>query len=134
MLYAPKPNEWIHKFTWHGEDGDHKTRIIPGAKTFEKLRLIPDQFYYNISDVRTSDDALITVKLMIFYELVDIEKMLNNTRDPIADFVSILIFNTTLFHFSNEFIVKNRSTLFVLMSLLLRPFENMKHFWRTPIN
>ena len=87
-LYAPKPNEWIHEFTWHGEDGAHKTHIIPGAKKFQKLRMIPDQFYYNITDVRTADDALITVKLMVFFELVNVETMLNNTHDPIADFVS----------------------------------------------
>ncbi|CAF3115892.1 unnamed protein product [Rotaria socialis] len=89
-LYCPKPNEWIHEFTWHGEDGAHKTRIIPGAKVFQKLRLIPDQFYYNITDVRTSDDALITVKLMVFYELFDVETMLNNTHDPIADFINAI--------------------------------------------
>lgn len=87
-LYAPKPNEWIHEFTWHGEDGAHKTHIIPGAKKFQILRLIPDQFYYNITDVRTADDALIVVKLMVFYELVNVETMLNNTHDPIADFVN----------------------------------------------
>jgi hypothetical protein len=99
-LYAPKPNEWIHEFVWHGEDGTHKTHIIPGAKKFQKLRLIPDQFYYNITDVRTSDDALITVKLMIFFELMNVETMLNNTRDPIADFVRInRIFLNALFCF-----------------------------------
>ena len=86
-LYAPRPNEWIHEFTWHGEDGPHKTHIIPAAKKFQKLRLIPDQFYYNITDVRTADDALIVVKLMVFYELTNVETMLNNTHDPIADFV-----------------------------------------------
>ncbi|CAF0789104.1 unnamed protein product [Adineta ricciae] len=89
-LYAPKPNEWIHEFTWHGEDGAHKTHIVPGAKKFQKLRLIPDQFYYNITDVRTADDALITVKLMIFFELMNVETMLNNTRDPIADFINAI--------------------------------------------
>ncbi|CAF3498549.1 unnamed protein product [Adineta steineri] len=89
-LYAPKPTEWIHEFCWHGEDGTHKTHIIPGAKIFQKLRLIPDQFYYNITDVRTADDALITVKLMIFFELVNVETMLNNTRDPIADFINAI--------------------------------------------
>lgn len=89
-LYAPKPNEWIHEFTWHGQDGTHKTHIIPGAKKFQILRLIPDQFYYNITDVRTADDALITVKLMVFYELIDVETMLNNTQDPIADFINAI--------------------------------------------
>ncbi|CAF1135529.1 unnamed protein product [Didymodactylos carnosus] len=89
-MYAPKPNEWIHEFIWHGEQEEHKARIVPGAKVFKKLRLIPDQFYYNISDVRTSDDALITVKLMIFFELVDVETMLNNTHDPISDFINAI--------------------------------------------
>ena len=36
---------------------------------------------------RTKDDALITVKTMIFFELRDIETMLNQTADPIADFI-----------------------------------------------
>lgn len=86
-LYAPKPNEWIHEFTWHGDDKTSKTHIIPNANKFQKLRLIPDQFYYNVTDVRTSDDALIIVKLMVFFELTNVETMLNNTHDPIADFV-----------------------------------------------
>lgn len=65
-----------------------RTRKIPGALKFTKLRVIPDQFYYNIPDVRTNDDALITVKCMVFFELVDIEKMLDATHDPIGDFIN----------------------------------------------
>ncbi|UJR10077.1 hypothetical protein I4U23_014299 [Adineta vaga] len=64
--------------------------ILYQVQKFQKLRLIPDQFYYNITDVRTSDDALITVKLMIFFELINVETMLNNTRDPIADFINAI--------------------------------------------
>lgn len=44
--------------------------------------------YYNVNDVRTKDDALITVKLMLFFELRDIERMLDRTHDPIADFIN----------------------------------------------
>ena len=130
ILYAPQPNEWIHEFVWHGEDGNHKTHIVPGAKQFQKLRLIPDQFYYNIADVRTSDDALIVVKLMVFYELLDVDTMLNNTRDPIADFVSDhLSFDISLF-IKDSF----RSTPSVRMSLLLLQFVNTRFFSRMQIN
>ena len=34
-------------------------------------------FYYQVDEVRTADDALIRVKLMIFYELKDIELMVS---------------------------------------------------------
>ncbi len=42
---------------------------MPGATRFTKLRTIPDQFYYNVRDVRTKDEAIISVKLMIFFHL-----------------------------------------------------------------
>merc|ERR1712113_1380747 len=38
--------------------------------------------------VRTKDDALVTVKVMIFYRLTDIDTMLKETRDPPADFIN----------------------------------------------
>jgi len=41
-----------------------------------------------VSDVRTSDDAQIVVKLMVFFEIKDIEKMLDSTQDPIADVIN----------------------------------------------
>ena len=40
-----------------------------------------------VPQVRTKDDALITVKLMVFFELTAIETMLNQTTDPIGDFI-----------------------------------------------
>ena len=97
----------LHTFVWHGTDPGNKTRKIPGALKFTKLRVIPDQFYLNIDDVsiifgnnfgdelpneqvRTKDDALITVKQMVFFELRDIEIMLNQTADPIADFIKFV--------------------------------------------
>lgn len=41
----------LHEFQWHGTDPTNKTRKVPGALRFTKLRVIPDQFYYNIDDV-----------------------------------------------------------------------------------
>merc|ERR1711881_18276 len=39
-------------------------------------------------NVRTKDDALLTIKLMIFFRLKEIDTMLQETHDPIADFVN----------------------------------------------
>lgn len=38
--------------------------------------------------MRTADDALLTVRLMIFYQLHSIEEMLDATNDPIADIIN----------------------------------------------
>merc|ERR1712110_240638 len=88
IRYVPKPGEWMHEFNWHGEDPTNKTRKIKGALVFKRLRIIADQMYYNIQEVRTKDDTMITVKVMIFFQLINIEKMLDNTADPIADFIN----------------------------------------------
>lgn len=88
--YVPAQDEWLHEFRWHGADPKDPTRKRPRALQFTHLRVIPDQMYFDVRDVRTSDDALLVVKLMVFFELVDIEKMLDQTHDPIADFVNAL--------------------------------------------
>jgi hypothetical protein len=89
-LFIPNAQEWMHQFRWHGADPRDPRRKIPRALVFNKLRVIPDQTYFDVQDVRTSDDALLTVKLMIFYELMDISLMLDQTHDPIADFINAL--------------------------------------------
>ncbi|KAK3777728.1 hypothetical protein RRG08_021838 [Elysia crispata] len=89
-LFLKGENEWLHDFSWHGTDPNNKTRMIAGQHCFTVLKIIPDQFYYNVDEVRTSDDALLRIKLMMFYELTDIEMMLNSTQDPMADFVNCL--------------------------------------------
>jgi len=94
IRYVPKPREWVHEFSWHGEDPTNKTRKVRGALNFQLLRIIADQFYYNVPEVRTKDDTQITVKLMVFFELVDIEKMLDRTHDPIADFINAVCSDT----------------------------------------
>ena len=87
-VHVPLPDEWSHSFSWHGTDPNNKTRKVPNALKFKKLRVIPDQMYYNVNDVRTKDDAVVTVKLMLFFELRDIERMLDRTHDPIADMIN----------------------------------------------
>jgi hypothetical protein len=46
------------------------------------------QIYVSVRDVRTADDANLTVHLMIFYELTSIETMLDQTNDLIGDIVN----------------------------------------------
>ncbi len=101
-LFVPQANEWLHQFSWHGTApvaagvggtrggtaGGVIHRKIPSALKFFKLRVIPDQLYFDVEDVRTADDALLLVKLMLFFELTDFDVMLDQTHDPIADFIN----------------------------------------------
>ena len=78
--FVPESNEWVHSFSWSGvPKNGSKTTHQPGAEQFTALSTIPSQLYHNVNEVRTNDDTLITVKLMIFYELVNIETMLAAT-------------------------------------------------------
>lgn len=92
-LHVPKnATEWVHEFGWHGSranDPDGARKYKNGA-CFTKLRCCPEQTYFDVEGVRTRDDALVTIKVMIFYRLVDIETMLRETHDPVADFVNAL--------------------------------------------
>lgn len=83
--FVPGAGEWVHTFRWHGTVGGKK---VPGALEFQKLWLLPDQMYHDIEEVRTADDAVLTVRLMVFFHLRDIERMLATTHDPIGDFVN----------------------------------------------
>jgi hypothetical protein len=83
-----KSNEWLHQFSWLVPDQSNPSNATKRPHNFFKLRTIPDQFYYNVTEVRTSDDAVLTVKLMIFYHLKDIMRMLNTTHDPAAELIN----------------------------------------------
>jgi hypothetical protein len=88
-LFIPQPGEWLHTFSWHASKGGHQGAVkVPNSLVFQKLWLMPDQMYHDVSDVRTADDAVLTIRLMLFFELLDIEKMLDTTHDPIGDFVN----------------------------------------------
>ncbi len=86
--FMPEPGEWLHTFSWHASASHDAGKKIPNALVFQKLWLMPDQMYHDVEDVRTADDALLTIRLMIFFELVDIERMLDATHDPIGDFIN----------------------------------------------
>lgn len=88
--FVPASGEWLHRFSWHGSDPQRPTRKIPNALRFERLRTIPDQMYVEVESVRTADDALIAVRFMVFFELADIQVMLDQTHDPIADLLNAL--------------------------------------------
>jgi hypothetical protein len=88
-LFAPRPGEWLHRFSWHASHGGSRgAEKRPNALQFQKLCLMPDQMYHDVRDVRTSDDAVLTIRLMIFFELIDIDRMLETTHDPIGDFIN----------------------------------------------
>lgn len=92
-VHMPRENEWIHHFSWHGRDPDAPVlvnRKKPNMLQFTKLRTIPDQLYFDVEGVRTADDALLTVRLMVFFELSNIEKMLDATHDPPSDMINTL--------------------------------------------
>ena len=69
----------VHTFSWHGCDDDSKASYVANLNKFSVLNLAPSQLYYNVEDVRTADDALIKIKLMIFYELKDVEAMVRRS-------------------------------------------------------
>jgi hypothetical protein len=88
-VFVPEPGEWLHTFSWHGSrGGEGGYQKIPNGLVFQKLWFLPDQMYHDVPDVRTADDAVLTIRLMIFFELVDVDTMLDTTHDPIGDFVN----------------------------------------------
>merc|ERR1712039_205806 len=106
-LHVPKnASEWAHEFSWHGSvsnDPDHNGRKVKGAIKFTKLRVCPEQTYFDVENVRTKDDALVTVKVMIFYRLKDIDVMLRETHDPTADFINSVTSDVIEFVASRSF-------------------------------
>ena len=66
-LFVPTEDEWLHEFRWHRSDPKRPERRIPRGLQFTKMRVIPDQMYFDVRDVRTADDALLVVKLMVFF-------------------------------------------------------------------
>jgi hypothetical protein len=87
-IFVPTEREWLHEFSWHGADPKNPRRKVPHGLRFTKLWTIPDQMYFDVPEVRTADDALLVVELMIFFELADIETMLDQTHDPVGDFIN----------------------------------------------
>ena len=109
-LFVPTENQWLHQFRWHGSKGQKFGFKVPRSLEFQKLRVIPDQMYFHVVDVRTADDAVLTIKLMIFFELVFIDEMLKQTHDPIADFINAVTADTIDFAAARTFEEFKRDT------------------------
>mmetsp|Transcript_25984 Transcript_25984/g.33780 ORF Transcript_25984/g.33780 Transcript_25984/m.33780 type:complete len:456 (+) Transcript_25984:119-1486(+) len=105
-LFIPSANEWVHEFSWHGPSNPNsiEDRILVKDKLkLTKIRTLPDQLYYNVYSCRTADDAQLCVKLMIFYQLDDLERMLDSTHDPIGDFANAVSADIIKFTSENTF-------------------------------
>jgi hypothetical protein len=48
-IHMPVNNEWMHTFQWTGADPLDHSKKKSGALRFNKLRLIRDQMYYDVS-------------------------------------------------------------------------------------
>lgn len=93
-IYIPKSaSEWAHEFAWTGASNSQGRidKVAPkqiGALQFKKLRTCPGKTYVDVENVRTKDNALLTIKLMIFFCFESVERMLDNTNDPFADIIN----------------------------------------------
>lgn len=89
-MFMPHSNEWIHEFNWHVMDHQNIGHLIKNDLKFEILTKKPDFFHYYVKEVRTIDDTLITVKLMVIFQVEEIFTMLDRTQDPISDFINAI--------------------------------------------
>ena len=123
--FVPAPGEWLHTFSWHGSKGGSKgVKKTANSLVFQKLWLMPDQMYHDVADVRTADDAVLTIRLMIFFELLDIERMLETSHDPIGDFVNAATSDIV------EFTVKHNFESFKANTDRLNELETYKQLSR----
>lgn len=54
--------------------------MIRAARKITQLPMMPEHFSDKINEVRTIDDTKMVIKLMVYYELVDVLKMVSRTR------------------------------------------------------
>ncbi|KAH3760711.1 hypothetical protein Pelo_7456 [Pelomyxa schiedti] len=78
--FIPTSTERAHQFEWSPADPNAKTKV-----TFQKLKLIVQSLKCVVEGVRTTDKILLAVEVMIFWDIVDVERMLDNTSDPVGE-------------------------------------------------
>lgn len=76
-----KDRQRVHTFNWTGSRGDTEEKS-PGALRVQTLRLQDTQTYFSFP-VRTRDNIVINLRLMIYYSYGEIEKLLQN-NDPLG--------------------------------------------------
>jgi hypothetical protein len=102
--------QWTHQFSVHGNtnkdaysDANEIQIKVPGGLNFQKLRLVPSMMYVDTIDSRTKDDALLTIKSVVYYQIDDIECLLDNTFDFTADLINALSSCTNTFVNNHSF-------------------------------
>merc|ERR1711939_665748 len=79
-VHIPASNEWVHEFKWKA-----KSALHDDGGTFNVLKTLPDQFEVTIPRLRSLDNAEVSMNVMVFMQLVDVQKLLNSTHDPVTD-------------------------------------------------
>lgn len=64
-------------FEWHGQDKDESDHMIRAARKITQLPMMPEHFSDKINEVRTVDDTKMVIRLMVYYELVDVLRMVS---------------------------------------------------------
>jgi len=96
---------------------------------FQKIRLVPDQMYFDAEGIRTADDALLMMRFMMYYEVVNITLMLEQTHDPIAELVNALGSDAIAFTSARTFEqFKNDTELLGKLSTYNQTLERAKRF------
>jgi len=93
LMYIPHVTERVMQHVWHGESkADHpsEVRVLAGLRRLQKIPLLEQQLYYNVRDVKTSDNNSLTIKLMLCYRITDLVEMLDTTNDPVGDVVNAM--------------------------------------------
>jgi biotin carboxyl carrier protein len=81
-VHMPMADEWIHDFSWKESSALHQ--FAYGTK-FNIIKTLPDQLEVRVPLVRTLDSAEVTIDLILFMRLVDVETMLEATHDPMSN-------------------------------------------------
>ena len=76
-----KDRQRIHNFHWTGSQGDTEEKT-PGALNIQRLRLQETQTYFSFP-VRTRDNIVAMLRLMLYYGYGDIQKLIDN-NDPLG--------------------------------------------------
>lgn len=71
-------------WTWSWENWPTWEKVA-NAIVFNKLRLDDSQTYFSFK-VRTKDNVVINLDLMLFYKISNIENIIKNTHDPLCEF------------------------------------------------
>jgi len=88
--FVPRSCEWVQTHEWHGPMGSNPGRHKAKQNKMSRLSLMQQNMEVEVKDVRSSDDCELTVRMIMFYRLTNIEQMLNTTQDPTGDLINAM--------------------------------------------